>query len=556
MILTPVTLWKDFNDKLPLNEEIVWEEEKDGAVFRGVYFYGRQTEKDRVKIYAEYVFPTDVKEFPAVMFLFETGFAFDRALVMRFVKNGYAVLCVDYCGESAHTHYTKYPKDVDYANFIRAGAHLTEAEPSAKETSWYEWAGVARYAARYLKEKQEVTAVGAVGLRTGGEILFKIAPYAPISCMTSVCAAGWLAYRGLDKFSNEQKNVFNEERHRFIAGLDSQSYAPYVKCPVLLISAINDPKHDYDRVYDTFLQINPEVEKAILYSAHGNGLVGSHSLVNINLFLDKYLKGRSVFISKPIEIDFEEDEEGNLLVRGSYDSSGEIESFGIYFTEKATDSDSRDWTRILGQSPNEDNVGIIPLSLFTGTQKALVYTFVNYSNNFSVTSEIMEITQEKPYPNSKPVSRVLYTSADGLNGFAAYRPHTRSLADCFVDGEASRAKILPGYGGIQGITSESGIISYRVGEPRFAPPEGASLSFDAYAANNAKLKVTFFLDAEGEESYSVEVDVEGGGKWKQILLSPDDFKSETGMHLADFQSVVSVLFSFDGEVLINNVLWI
>lgn len=556
MILTPITLWKDFDGSLPLNEQTVWEERSDGVVSRGVRFDGRQTETGRIKIYAEYFYPADVKEFPAVMFLFEAGFAFDRALVMRFVQSGYGVLCVDYCGESEHSHFTVYPADVDYANFFRAGQHLVYAEPSAKETSWYEWAGVARYAARYLNERPEVTAVGAVGLRTGGEILFKIAPYAPISCMTSVCAAGWLAYRGLDKFSDEQMGVFSEERHRFIAGIDSQSYAPYVKCPVLLISAINDSKHDYDRVYDTFQKINPEVEKAILYSAHGNGLVGSHSLINMKLFLDKYLKGRSVFVSKPIKLEFTEDENGNLACRGLYDSSGEIAEYGICFTEKATDSKSRDWTRILGTSPLKENVGVIPLSLFTGTQKALVYTFVNYTNNFSVTSKIKEVTQEKPYANSGPVSRVLYTSADGLNGFAAFRPRTRSLADCFVEGEESRAKLIAGYGGILGITSESGIISYRVGEPRYEPPEGASFSFDAYCPADAKVRVTFFTDSEESEGYSDEAKIEGKGKWKRIIMNADDFKSESGAHLSSFKNVVAVLFSFDGEVLINHVLWI
>ena len=124
MILTPITLWKDFDGSLPLNEQTVWEERSDGVVSRGVRFDGRQTETGRIKIYAEYFYPADVKEFPAVMFLFEAGFAFDRALVMRFVQSGYGVLCVDYCGESEHSHFTVYPADVDYANFVRAGQHL------------------------------------------------------------------------------------------------------------------------------------------------------------------------------------------------------------------------------------------------------------------------------------------------------------------------------------------------------------------------------------------------------------------------------------------------
>ena len=555
-ILTPVTLWKDFNCDLPLNEEIISEKKEGGAVFREVYFYGRQTAKARVKIYAEYAFPEGVEEFPAVMILFEAGFPFDEIYVRRFLSHGYGVLCVDYCGENASGKYTEYPKDVDYANFIRAGGHVEYAEPTAKETSWYEWAGVARYAARYLAEKKEVTAAGAIGLRTGGEVLFKIAPYAPISCMISVCAAGWLAYRGTDKFSNKQL-VFNEERHRFIAGIDSQSYAPYVKCPVLLISAINDDKYDFDRVYDTFRQINPEEKKAILFSAHGNGLVGARSQQNLDLFLDKYLRGRTVFISDPISLSVEEDDAGRLVVKGTYDPNGEIKEYGIFYTEKITDSKARDWTRVLGRAEDlNGNVGTIPLNVYSGSKKALVYTFVNYSNNFSMTSKILEVNLDKQYANSRPVSRVIYTSDDGRNGFVGYRRRTRSIADCFMEGTLSEVKLLPGYGGIMGITAPSGIISYRVGEPRYEPPEGVAFFFNAYCKADATLTVTFNKDSSESDGFSAAVRVEGGGKWKSVLLNAEDFKSETGMSLTGFSGVVSVLFTSEEEVLVNNVIWI
>lgn len=557
-ILTPVTLWKDFDCSLPLNEEIVGEWRENGAVFRDVYFYGRKTARGRVKIYAQFAFPEEAEQFPAVILLFETGFGFDETFVKKFLSRGYGVLCVDYCGENnGHTLYTEYPADVDYANYLRAGDHILFAEPTAKETSWYEWAAVARYAARYLSEKPEVTATGAIGLRTGGEILFKVAPYAPISCFISVCAAGWLAYRGVDKFSNQQM-VFNEERHRFLAGIDSQSYAPYVNCPVLLISAINDEKYDYDRVYDTFRQINPEVEKAILFSAHGNGLIGNRSQENLFLFLDKYLKGRSVFISSPVRIAEEKDENDNLNIRCELDENGEIKEYGIFYTEKITDSESRDWTRVMGRVEDltDDNVGMIPLSLYSGSKKALVYCFANYTNGFSITSKIMEVDLQKPYANSCPASRVIYTSADGRNGFVGYRPRTRAVADCFMDGDSSEVRLEPGYGGILGITSSSGIISYRVGEPRYEPPEGAALLFDVYCKENATLKVTFFQDSAEGAGFSSELRFEGGGKWKSFLLTHDDFKSEMGIHLAGFRGVASVLFYSESEVLINNVLWI
>ncbi len=556
-ILTPVTLWRDFDEKLPLGTEIVSETVSDGVVCRDLYFYGRKTQQGRVKIYARYVFPAGEDEFPAVMILFEAGFRFDEKLVRMFTENGYGVLCVDYCGGGEGLT-TVYPADVEYATYRNAETALDRCERTAKETCWYEWACVARYAAKFLNTQKEVSLFGALGLRTGGEVLFKIAPYAPLSCMISVCAAGWLAYRGIDKFSEASgKQIFDDERHRFIAGIDSQSYAPFVKCPVLLLSAINDKKYNYDRVYDTFRQINPEVEKAILFSSHGNGLIGTHSMTDLMLFLDKYLRDRSVFLPKPISVTAGEDEDGNLIINGTFDAAGEIKEYGIFYSENLTAFKARDWTRVFGKDEDLDgNVGSVPLGLYANSSRALVYAFVNYSNNFSVTSKILEVNVTKQYRNIKPHSRVIYSSQDERNGFSSFRRRTKSIADCFIDGVASDVQLLSGYGGIKGVTAPSGIISYRVGEPRYEPPEGVSFHFDAYAKTDVRLRVAFYTDDEERIGFYAETFVEGGGKWKSIVLDADDFKAETGASLPDFSEVVSVVFTSDEEVLINNVLWI
>lgn len=552
-----MTLWKDFDDTLPLDETILGEETRDGIVFQQISFFGRQVGPTRVKIFAQYAFPDGEAQFPVVLVLYEAGHPFDESFVRHFVSRGFGVLSVDYCGDNGTDRCTQYPSDIDYANFVRAGRHLDYAEPTARETCWYEWAGVARYAAKFLSSRKEVTRFGAIGLRTGGEVLFKIAPYVPLSCMITVCAAGWWAYRGMEKFAGEQR-VFDEERHRFIAGIDSQSYAPYVKCPVLLLSAVNDTKHDYDRVYDTFQQLNPAVDKAFLYSAHGNGLIGTHSLADVDLFLDKYLKKRSVFISDPVKISVDEGEDGSLVVKAVFDEDGEIASCGIFYTEKITDARARDWTRVLGSASNlQGNIGTFPLSIFEGSHRALVYAFANYSNNFSVTSKIQEIIIDKPYANACLSSRVIYESGrDGTNGVAGFRRRARSMANCFSESVGTDARLLPGYGGILGATAEAGLVSYRVSEPRYAAPEGAAFSLNAYCKEDALLKITFYPDANEERGYSAETRIRGGGKWKSLFFEPSDFKSETGQHLENFQDVISVVFVGSGEVLVNNILWI
>ena len=427
---------------------------------------------------------------------------------------------------------------------------------TARETSWYEWTGVARYAARWLKERPEVTAAGAVGLRTGGEILWKIAPYAPIDCFISIGAAGWLAYRDIEKFSENGNVIFSEERHRFIAGIDSQSYAPYVKCPVMMLCAINDKKCNYDRVYDTFQQINPEVEKAILYSAHGNGLIGRHSFVNIDLFLDKFLKKHSVFLSKPVSFSVA-NENGSFKVRAAYDPMGEVAECGIFYTENTATFKARDWTRKLGDARmmGKDNTFVFPLDVYEGSEKALVYTFVRYSNGFSVTSKIQEVNLGEHHKGCMK-SRIFYTSEQGTIGFAAFRRRAGSIADCFSDSDHVDLELLPGYGGIPGVTTRTGIITYRVSEPRFEPSEGASFRFDAWSEKDAVLKVVFYSDVEEETGYTETFFVQGGGKWKSFLADAADFKSDRGASLASFRGTVSVVFQGEGDVLINNLLWL
>ncbi len=555
MILTPVTLWKDFDESLPLMEQVVSERRERGVVFRDVNFYGRDTGMGRVKIFARYVFPANAANFPAVMILFEAGFPFDEKFVGHFLSRGIAALCVDYCGEMGPGRHTIYPRDVDYANFCRVGRAMDYADKTAKETSWYEWAAVMRYAARYLNEKSEITSVGAIGLRTGGEVLWKIAPYAKLSCLITVCAAGWLAYRHMEKFGDSEKKSFDEERHRFIAGIDSQSYAPHVKCPVLMLCAINDKKCNYDRVYDTFQQINPDVEKSILYSAHGNGLIGEHSVDNIDMFLSKYLFGRSVYISKPITFSvFEED--GNLKVKGSYDPEGDPIECGIFYSEKIDNFRARDWTRVLGNIGDmKDNTCVFPLEVYEGSSKVLLYTFVRYSNGFSITSKIQEVVLKNPYKNAKHRSRILYSGKEGYAGIARFRRRASSIADCFTDAR-SEVALLPGYGGIMGFSTENGVISYRVSEPRCEPPEGACFQFDAYSKTGGQLLVVFYTDADETVGYGYRTEVPAGGKWKNFILSCGDFKSETGVPLSDFTEAVSVVFLGEGEVLANNLKWL
>ena len=176
-ILTPITLWNDFNDSLPVNEQIVdeWTEEK--SVFRKVRLSGRSVGASRVNIFALFGMPSEGNSIPALLILPDCDHTADIALIRRFVQKGYAVLMPDYRGEFSESEgkeYTVYPEEIAYANYERAGRHLDFAEPSAVETSWYEWVAVARYCVRYLRANAQISKIGVIGLKAGGDIAWQL----------------------------------------------------------------------------------------------------------------------------------------------------------------------------------------------------------------------------------------------------------------------------------------------------------------------------------------------------------------------------------------------
>ena len=399
-ILTPVTLWSDFDDSLPPTETVLREWEENGAVFSAIRYQGRETEAGRVDIFALFAKPKEPENCPVLLVLPDAGQTADEELLRFFVAKGYAVLMPDYRGAWANTEeYTVYPQCVAYANYAQAGLHLDYAEPSAKETSWYEWVAVARYSAQYLAARFPSSKLGAVGIKAGGETALMLAgTYGKLSCAILVCAGGWRAYRGVHKFGDNAAELkMNDERHRFLAGADAQAYAQYAKCPVLMLCSTNDERFDADRAFDTFARINPEMDKTFYFAARYDGCIGKTGQNDLFLFLDKYLKEREVFIPSPAEVSIEEDG-GELAARVKFDKNGEVTYCEVFMAEDNPDSASRDWAKCALKREDGEDEQIFDLSAYEGASRVFVFAKTKYSCGFAVSSKIAVKRLEKKLP--------------------------------------------------------------------------------------------------------------------------------------------------------------
>ncbi len=555
-ILTPSTLWNDFDDSLDVHPVTLCEKVVDGVRFESISFLGRETGDGRVKIFG--VFACDEKN-PSgetVLILPDSCDGVDEGLLKLFVDKGYSAFMVDYRGEWEDCELaTVYPENVFYANTAKCGRYKDFVDDSADKTSWYEWVAVGIYARKYLVSKAGVTAVAVVGIRDGGEIAWKLGSIKQFACMLTVCAAGWKTYSGVDKYDTDDVKL-DEERYRFIAAIDSQAYAPNVKCPVMIMCSTNDNRFDYDRAYDTFSRINPTFvnDSVITYSVRCDSSIGVRSSADMFLFLDKHLRHRQVFIPKMSEIAVSVDEECNLIATASFDNQGIVEEYGLFMAEECKDSAVREWTLCKYKRKTSDSGHEFFLDVYEKTATVFVLCYGKYSNGFTVWSKITVKKISGLFKNSQKKCRVMYSGKNGIDCFTVAAPRSQAVGGMFFVGNIMVPQIVTKERGISGIYSPCGLSTYRMNTPKYAPEVNSVLKLDFFCDETAE--VMFALeDVDNGQIYKYGQSVLGG-VWQTIIIESKYFKNLEGEQLSDFIHSLKFCINCEKEYAVNNLMWL
>ena len=553
-ILTPVSLWSNFDTSLETLPESVSSSEHGEVVFERLKISGRQTENGRVKIAVAFAYNRQSLSSDAVLIFPDSNKTVDDSILEFFVNHGYCALMVDYRGKWKDCDfYTEYPEDVAYANTAECGRRKDYVDDSADKTSWYEWVAVGLYASKYLSERIKGDKIAVVGVHDGGEIAWQLGVAGNFKCIVPVRAVGWRAYRGIHKYSPEELNL-DEERYRFIAGIDSQSYAPNVKCPVLMLCALYDREVDYDRAFDTFSRINSDYisESSIAYSVKCGAGIDSYGVADMFLFLDKNLKNRQVFIPKPPVIAVEADENSNLVARTKFDNLGVVANSRLYLAEDSVDSSLRDWTvcREMGKS-DTDFLYFLDVYEKTGTIFAL--NRVKYSNGFTVWSKMAVKKLSGRFRNNRCKCRVLYTDNDGAGNFFI-EAKDGGVGGVFFPDDSVLPRVVTKVKGVKGLYSEYGLSSLRLNNPGFTPSANNLLSLDIFCDENAEFVFTV-TDVRSEEEFINTLNIIGG-VWQTVILDGKAFKSASGTTLSNFEGDYKITFNCPVGFAINNIMWL
>ncbi len=567
MIVSAVSLFKKFNLKTPLGATEWGVEESQDRRYSHVSYFGHAVADGAVRIYARFARPLGESKKPVILLLPDKGEPLDVELMDYFVDKGYAVLMPDYCGktqdgEGEGDMRTFYPPSLSYGNLRSARGLYDMQGLEAEETTWFEWTYVALCSIKYLKERADVGNIGVVGIRAGGSLAWQVMLSPDVKCGIPINSAGWGSFAHLAKFGDNIAHNLSDDMHRYIAAVEAQSYAPYVKCPVLMLCSLRDAGFDCDRAYDTYSRIGESYGSALAYCLDSGACIGPHGLTDMDLFLEKNLKGREVYIPHIMNVALKE-VGGDIEVSVECDKEGILEEAGIYYAEAdvKTRSSFREWRSVYKADGRTVKNGEFSYAVkpFAGAKAVFVFAYAKYINGFRVMSKIVSKRLSNPKTEAKK-DRLLFSGKE-MDCFGVAKYEDYSVGGIFLEREAV-PKVCKGYGGVEGAYSVGGIKTYKISSPKYIPDENAMLKFDVYSKEEQELQISVEVaDMEQvAERYNCFVNVRGGGKWKRIILKAADFKGESyGAPLQNFHEGNTLSFDCAGEekeFSITNILWL
>ncbi len=546
-ILTPITLWQNFNDGLPLKEVTIKSMLIGNAELNYIYFSGRKTESGRVRIYGLYA-KQKGKSKGSILIIPDYKDTIDPEIVVHFSNLGFDVLCVDYYGYNEKLlDFTKYPEDVSYANYINSEKTFNFVEKTAKETCWYEWTAVARYAVSFLKAKTPESKIGVLGIKHGANVLWQLASMDKrVDASVFLYGAGWLAYKNTYKLIGNNIEI-DDERTKFLAGIDSQAYAQFVECPVLYLTSTNSEEFDSDRAIDTILRLNNK-DAYINFITNSKSILDIHALEDCEIFFKKYLSGEKISLGQP-KIDIEIDGE-DAIFNVTSTKKANITSVHVFSSFNDVNPKDRIWYNVLNYTQNKSGSYKFKQRVFGDCETIIAFAVVKYNNGFTVSSNYCY--KKVNLKTTANVPSLLFSSTKMPSNFIVENINSKLLGNVFTLDRLY--KLETGPCDICGISSENTLTTYAVRKFAHNLNSDSFIKFDVYFKTNDTLIVSVKNSQNNE--YFYKLSVSGEESWQNIQLTLADFKNQSGQPIKNLNDIVSLSISALGTFMVNNFILI
>ena len=544
-ILTPVSLWEGFDDSLPLKETTLNSYTLNGVKYSSIYFSARQTNVGRTRVFGLFAEPLSAPV-GSLLIIPDVCDTIDTEIVTHFANLGYVVLSVDLRGEvEGVKNFTKYPSDVNYANYLKVGRTFNYVDETAFETCWYEWTSVCRYAVSFLKTKYQKLSVGVMGNKHGANVLWQLsATDKRVDASVFLFGAGWLSYKGNFK-QNQTEIELDEERYRFIAGVDAHAYAPYVDCPVLYLSTTNSSEFDTERANDTLMRLKNQDKCWHNYVTSAKDILDYNCFKDVELFFAKFIKEEKVYFPQvpQISVDFDD---VDIIYNVKCQQKNKIVSTYVYSSSDDVNPKDRIWYNVHKSTKHGENVDEYVRKVYGNRKFELCFATVKYENGLTLSSKFL--CKKVDFNSTSSVPGVIFSSTKMPSNFIVEDIKTDVIANVFASEKLY--KFDEGPFGIIGISTQNSLTSYLIRKLAPKITDESLIKFDVYTKFANEITLTLYL--KNGESFTYTTSVSGGEIWQNVEISIDDFKNFDGLSIKNYEEIYSVTISSLGGFTVNN----
>ena len=551
-ILAPTQLWKDYDPySEPLRPSYLQFKEEENYYIVAAHINGDKYGDSYTRIFVYGYMPKQVNNNANIVFIndvMDQTFSIDN--LKAYAIAGYGVFTFDYIGKTQkHTNYTIYPDSISYANFSQAKEHLTKANPTAKDTTYFVWDKVCMKVINLVKQlRGSDCKIILSGYKTGADIALQVAAIDKrVNAVASFLNLGWKDYRNYPKLAQNIHMPIDDERKRWFAGCATESYLKFIKCPTLCVTTTNCSITSLDRIQDSMAILKDN--KVPFSLSVLMGLSDSVSFRARSLlygWTSNLIKGNK--LPKNPEIDIKLDKTGVVIATISVDNTMEIDDVIINYSYDELDSTLRSWSSSFTSLNNLK----VQIPIYEETQTIFAYVTVNYKNGISLSS----IQKDLSIPDEEiiqrlPVkkSRIIFEKNMGIDGWIV------EIVDSMFN--FYEPQIVVGPLNLSGLTCEKGnLTTYSIGEYKLKSVSQNLLQFDAYSKTPRDLVVEVVSGTYGKYvKYTSTIHIDSPS-WKKISLKLSDFKDENRIPLKSWRDVKKLSFQNANNVLLNNIIWV
>ena len=348
-----VDLWKDVDArKDALETKVLKEWRENGVVCRYVIFKVGTFKGADSRIAAFYTFPEGAKKAPAFVWAHGGGQRADRERGLYFAKQGYATVDINWGGREMVEGIKENTDwgNVDpsqgpefYPKAFRRGKsnllpdeHTIDSVVSPRNGNWFLLTYAGRRAITFLEQQTEVDPekIGFTGFSMGGNITSYVAIDSRLKAVVPMVGGTGFISSEFPGIAHNRPSAAPYSGHAelFANTMESQSYYPQVKVPVLVLTASDDFHGIVDRAY-TCMDLLPHKDWRVSLKMHYSHNLGSEQWIMINQWFDKYLKGEPINIPKTAESSLALKPETHAAVFAvKPDQPGQLKALDIYYS--------------------------------------------------------------------------------------------------------------------------------------------------------------------------------------------------------------------------------